>query len=183
MAKNTVLSTRTEYVTLLVAIKERIRSAQYEALRAVNKGMISLYWDIGKMIVEKQKGKTWGKGIVENLAKDLQVEFPGIRGFSSQNLWRMKQFYETYASKEKLSPMVREIGWTQNIIILMNCKDDLEREFYIRMTQKFGWTKNVLAVKKSIIVRAGAMPITVDRLISQLTEKLLKPIERNKRSV
>ena len=99
------------------------------------------------MIVEKQKGKTWGKGIVENLAKDLQVEFPGIRGFSSQNLWRMKQFYETYASKEKLSPMVREIGWTHNIIILMNCKDDLEREFYIQMTRKFGWTKNVLAVQ------------------------------------
>jgi predicted nuclease of restriction endonuclease-like (RecB) superfamily len=138
MAKNTVLSTRTEYVTLLGAIKERIRSAQYEALRAVNKEMISLYWDIGKMIVEKQKGKTWGKRIVENLAKDLQVEFPGIRGFSSQNLWRMKQFYETYASKEKLSPMVREIGWTHNIIVLMNCKDDLEREFYIQMTRKFG---------------------------------------------
>ena len=76
MVKNTILSARTEYVTLLGAIKERIRSAQYEALRAVNKEMISLYWDIGKMIVERQKGKTWGKGIVENLAKDLQVEFP-----------------------------------------------------------------------------------------------------------
>ncbi len=135
------------YVTLLSEIKERIRGAQYEALKAVNQELISLYWDIGRIIHERQKGKSWGKSVVENLASDLQQEFPGIKGFSSQNLWRMKQFYETYALKEKLSPLVREIGWTHNIIILMNCKDDLEREFYIRMTRKFGWTKNVLAVQ------------------------------------
>lgn len=56
----------------------------------------------------------------------------------------MKQFYETYAANEKLSPLVREIGWTHNLIIMSKCKDDLEREFYLRMTRKFGWTKNVL---------------------------------------
>lgn len=82
--------------------------------------------------------------MVENLAKDLRAEFPGTSGFSAQNLWRMKQFYETYAQNEKLSPLVREIGWTHNVIILMNCKDNLQREFYIRMARKFGWTKNVL---------------------------------------
>jgi predicted nuclease of restriction endonuclease-like (RecB) superfamily len=74
----------------------------------------------------------------------LQAEFPGISGFSAANLWRMRLFYDTYASNEKLAPMVREIGWTHNIVILEKCKDDLEQEFYIRMTRKFGWTKNVL---------------------------------------
>jgi predicted nuclease of restriction endonuclease-like (RecB) superfamily len=133
-----------DYRELLGKIKQRIRSAQYEALRAVNQELISLYWDIGRLILERQKGETWGKSIVKKLADDLQVEFPGISGFSAQNLWRMKQFYEAYGFNEKLSPLVREISWTKNIIILMQCKDDLEREFYIRMTKKFGWTKDVL---------------------------------------
>lgn len=133
-----------EYVVLLGEIKQRIRSGQYEALKAVNKELISLYWDIGKSIVERQEGETWGKSVVKRLADDLQAEFPGIGGFSSQNLWRMKQFYQTYVHNVKLSPLVREIGWTHNLMILMKCKDDLEREFYIRMTRKFGWTKNVL---------------------------------------
>src|SRR6266849_2408303 len=74
----------------------------YEALKTVNKELISLYWDIGRMIVERQKGKTWGKAVVERLAKDLQAEFPGMQGFSAANLWRTKHFHETYANKEKL---------------------------------------------------------------------------------
>ena len=96
------------------------------------------------MITGRQKGDTWGKSVVEMLAKDLQTEFPGIQGFSSFNLWRMKKFYQNYYENQKLAPMVQEIGWTHNILIMEHCKDDLEREFYIRMTRKFGWTKDVL---------------------------------------
>lgn len=99
--------------------------------------------DIGKMIVEKQKGDTWGKAVVERLASDLQVEFPGMRGFSARNIWYMRYFYSTYSNKSKLQPLVAEIGWTHNLIILDRCKDDLQREFYIKMTRKFGWSKNV----------------------------------------
>ncbi len=133
-----------EYGSLLVEIKQRIRSAQYEALKAVNKEMIALYWDIGRLIVQRLQGDSWGKSIVQNLAKDLQTEFPGMGGFSAPNLWRMRQFYETYVNDEKLAPMVREIGWSHNLTIMEKCKDTLEREFYIRMTRKYGWTKNVL---------------------------------------
>jgi predicted nuclease of restriction endonuclease-like (RecB) superfamily len=134
----------TEYKTLLSDIKLRIRDAQYQALKSVNKELITLYWDIGQMIVEKQKGETWGKSVVENLAKDLQNEFPGIGGFSARNIWRMRDFYLAYHHNEILTPLVAEIGWSHNIIILSSCKDDLEREFYIRWTKKFGWTKVVL---------------------------------------
>ena len=133
-----------DYGVLLAEVKERIRAAQYAALRAVNTELIALYWDIGQMIVTRQQGETWGKSVVQQLAADLREEFPGVTGFSAQNLWRMRQFYEAYSGSEKLSPLVREIGWTHNIIILMNCKDDLQREYYIRMTRRFGWTKNVL---------------------------------------
>ncbi len=125
-------------------IKQRIRSAQYEALKAVNREMINLYWDIGQIIVTQQQGASWGKSVVEQLVKDLQTEFPEISGFSAANLWRMRLFYESYVNNEKLAPMVREIGWSHNLVIVEKCKDDLEREFYIRMTRKFGWTKNVL---------------------------------------
>jgi len=134
----------TDYFTLLRDIKERIHSPQYAALKAVNKELISLYWDIGRVIVERQQGDTWGKSVVEQLAIDLQKEFPGIQGFSTRNIWYMRNFCHTYAGNEKLQPMVAEIGWTHNLLILDRCKDDLEREFYIRMTRKFGWTKNVL---------------------------------------
>lgn len=132
------------YKDFVINIKQRIRSAQYDAMRAVNKQAIQLNWDIGKMIVEKQDEFGWGKSIVEDLAKDLQAEFPGQQGWSARNLWLMKQFYETYRENEILQPMVAEIGWTHNVLIMSKCKDDLEREFYIRMTRKYGWTKNIL---------------------------------------
>ena len=133
-----------DYPGLLTEIKERIRSAQYEALKAVNKELVGLYWDIGRMIVERQDVEGWGKAVVEQLAADLRTEFPGVGGFSASNLWRMKAFFEAYTGLEKLAPLVREIGWSHNLAILERCKDPLEREFYLRMTRKFGWSKNVL---------------------------------------
>lgn len=133
-----------DYARLLTAVKERVRTAQYAALKAVNAELVGLYWDIGRMIVERQAGESWGKAIVQQLAGDLQQEFPGVGGFSASNLWRMKAFYDAYQGVEKLAPVVREIAWSHNIIILERCSDPLEREFYIRMTRKFGWSKNVL---------------------------------------
>lgn len=132
------------YAQFFTSVKERVRSAQYAALKAVNCELVGLYWDIGRMIVERQVGETWGKAIVKQLAGDLQREFPGIGGFSASNLWRMKAFFESYVGIEKLAPLVREIGWSHNIVILERCSDSLEREFYIRMIRKFGWSKNVL---------------------------------------
>ena len=126
------------YSHLLAEVRERIRSAQYAALKSVNTELVGLYWDIGRMIVERQAGETWGKAVVQQLAGDLQREFPGVGGFSASNLWRMKGFFEEYQGVEKLAPLVREISWTHNIIIVERCSDLLEREFYIRMTRKFG---------------------------------------------
>ena len=133
-----------EYSRLLLAIKERVREAQYAALKAVNKELVGLYWDIGRMVVERQDVEGWGKAVVEQLAADLRNEFSAVGGFSASNLWRMKAFFEAYTGQEKLAPLVREIGWSHNLAILERCKDPFEREFYLRMTRKFGWSKNVL---------------------------------------
>ena len=128
-------------------IKKRVRMAQYEALKIVNREMILLYWDIGRIIVSRQRDKGWGRSVVEQLASDLQNEFPGTSGFSASNLWRMRGFYKAYVENENLAPLVREIGWSHNIIIFERCHDDKQREFYIRMTAKYGWSKNVLALR------------------------------------
>jgi predicted nuclease of restriction endonuclease-like (RecB) superfamily len=130
-------------IEFIAGIKQKIHQAQYEAMKAVNVQLINLYWEIGKSIAEKQS-ESWGKSIVPALSRELQAEFSGTGGFSEGNLWLMAQFYSEYHAAENLVPLVREISWSKHVSILKKCKDNLEREFYIRSTRKFGWTKNVL---------------------------------------
>ena len=132
------------FTTFVKDIKTKILSSQYEALKAVNKELINLYWEIGKNIVEKQELFGWGKSVVQNLSHELQKEFVGMKGFSVQNLWNMRYFYLEYHENEKLQTLSREIGWSHNIAIFQKTKDELEREFYIKMVIKFGWTYRVL---------------------------------------
>ena len=132
--------TQKDFIT---EIKQKIRQSQYEAMKAVNVQLISLYWEIGRYIAERQS-ESWGKSIVPTLSRELQSEFPGATGFSVTNLWAMAQFYTEYHAVENLQPLVGEISWTKHLVIMNKCKDNLEREFYIRSTRKFGWTKNVL---------------------------------------
>ena len=127
----------------IAEIKQKIRSAQYEALKVVNTQLINLYWEIGKSIAEKQT-EGWGKAIVPELSKELQNEFPGVSGFSTTNLWLMAQLYTEYQPVEFLQPLVGEISWTKHVTILNKCKNNQERQFYILATRKFGWTKNIL---------------------------------------
>ena len=134
----------TGYNDFIVNVKDRIRSAQYEALKAVNKELVGLYWDIGRMIHEKQKELGWGKSVVRNISNDLQVEFPGKIGFSARNLWLMVRLYVDYKDDIEVQPLVAQIGWAHNIIILSSCKLGRERIFYINSTLKFGWSKRVL---------------------------------------
>ena len=115
----------TGYNGFLKDIKQCIRTAQYEALKAVNNELMMLYWDIGSKIVDNQKKHGWGKAIVKTLAKDLQTEFPGVSGYSADNLWRMRKFYLNYASNSKLAPLVQVLAWAHNIVIMEKCKNDM----------------------------------------------------------
>jgi len=130
-------------LNFIAEIKQKVRHAQYEAMRTVNVQLINLYWEIGKAIAEKQQ-ESWGKAVVPTLSKELQKEFPGASGYSERNLWLMAQFYTEYHDVANLQPMVAEISWTKHVVIFNRCKDNLERQFYIQATKKFGWTKNVL---------------------------------------
>ena len=140
----TINNNPTGYSQFLVEIKERIQKSRYEAAKAVNQEIIQLYWDIGRLITEKQQTRGWGKSVVETLSEDLQKEFPGMAGFSARNIWYMQQFYAEYQENEILQPLVAEISWSKHLIIMSKCKDMQERQFYILATKKFGWTKDVL---------------------------------------
>ncbi len=137
------MNLETSQHNFIAEIKQKVRQAQYEALKVVNTQLINLYWEIGKSIAEKQS-ENWGKAVVPTLSEELQLEFPGIGGFSVGNLWLMAQFYSEYQAVEFLVPLVREISWSKHITILKKCKNNQERQFYILSTKKFGWTKNVL---------------------------------------
>ncbi len=116
------------YQPFLKDILTRIQSARYEMLKTVSKQTVLLYFDIGKSVSQKIQAENWGKSVVEQLSKDLQSEFPGIRGFSTRNIWRMKGFYEFHNDSGFLPPLVAEIGWMQNCIILEKCKDKKQIE-------------------------------------------------------
>ena len=132
------------YVSFLNTVKSKILSARIQAYRGLNRELIKLYWDLGKTIVERQKQHGWGESIVERLAKDLQYEFPNMRGFSDRNLWDMRRFYEAYKDKTNLRQLVAEIPWGHNLLILNKIDDIKEREYYIQAAAQMGWSRNVL---------------------------------------
>ncbi len=121
-----------------------IDNARSRAMRAVNAELINMYWEIGAYVSERVESIGWGKSVVADFSAFLQSRYPSSKGFSAQNIWRMKQFYETYRGNEKLSPLVREIAWTNNLAIMTGCKTDEAREFYLRLCIANRYTKREL---------------------------------------
>lgn len=115
-------------------ILRQIQASRQKVFAQVNTALIDLYWQIGKIISEKVQQSTWGKGVVSELARYIAHNDPDIKGFSDKNLWRMKQFYETYQSEEKLSALARELPWSHNLAIFSRCKTQEERAFYLKLT-------------------------------------------------
>jgi predicted nuclease of restriction endonuclease-like (RecB) superfamily len=140
MSKELISKNHAEYGEI-ISIIERSRE---NAFRAVNRELISMYWDIGGYVSEKVKHGGWGKAVVEDFARFIQAERPDIKGFSASNIWRMRQFYETYNGSEKLAPLVREISWTQNLLIMSRAKTDEAREFYLLLCSRNNYTKREL---------------------------------------
>ena len=114
-------------------IIQLINQSRSNAIRAVNAELIGLYWNIGEYVSIKIEQSEWGDSVVRELATFIQTHEPEIKGFSDKNIWRMKQFYETYRGSQKLSTVLREISWSHNLAIFSRCKSAEEREFYLRI--------------------------------------------------
>lgn len=113
-----------------------IRNTHQTVSRVANKALIDLYWTIGEYISKRVEAEQWGKGVVKELADYIEKTSPETKGFSASNLWRMKQFYETYTTDTKLATLLREISWSNNLLILSRAKSAEEREFYLRLAIK-----------------------------------------------
>jgi len=121
------------------AVLDLIVDARSHAEQAVNVAVVDLYWRIGAYLSKKIDADGWGKGTVAQLAEYIQTRQPGIRGYSPQNLWRMRQFFETYKDAGKLSTLLREISWSSHLHILSGARSMEEREFYLRVSSKNRW--------------------------------------------
>ena len=151
-------------------VLQLIQSARQRAYQAVNTELVSLYWQVGEYISRKIVSDGWGKGTIETLSVFVQRSQPGIRGFSPQNLWRMRQFYETYRDQPVLSPLVRELPWTHHMLILGQSKTEEEREFYIRVAIREKWGKRELErqIGAALFERAVLNPPKVSALLTQV---------------
>ncbi len=125
-------------------IIQLIKQSRTNAIKAVNAELINLYWNIGEYISKKIEQSEWGDSVVTELASFIQTHEPNIKGFSDKNIWRMKQFYETYNDFPKLSPLVREISWTNNLLIFSRCKTIEEMEFYLKLVKQESYSKREL---------------------------------------
>jgi len=121
-----------------------IKQSRENAIRVVNAELINLYWNIGEYICKKIEQSEWGDSVVTELAKFIQTNEPDIKGFSDKNIWRMKQFYESYKDFPKLSPLVREISWTNNLLVFSRCKSIEEKEFYLKLVKQENYSKREL---------------------------------------
>jgi len=180
------------YAELLEDLKSRIQTARVKAMLAVNRELVLLYWQIGQSIVERQQAEGWGKAIIERLATDIQAAFPGLKGFSPSNIWRMRAFYLAYtkgienlaqAARERptgeLAQLAREmdgvnlpqpltdIPWFHNVVIIEKVKDPVQRIWYAHKIIEHGWSRAVLTVQieSGLYERHGKAVTNFDRTL------------------
>ncbi len=149
------------YADLLIGIKARVQTARIRAGLAVNQELIQLYWDIGKLVAERQNEEGWSSSVIDRLSADVRREFPDLKGFSSRNIWRMKSFYLAYRDeviklpqaaavigslKNHELPDVFRVPWYHNVILLEKVKDPEARRWYLKKTIEHGWSRNILAL-------------------------------------
>lgn len=147
-----------------------ITAARLRAVQAVNTSLIDLYWQVGQTISRKIEQAQWGDGVVAQLAEHLARTQPGLRGFTWRNLFRMRQFYEAYRDNEIVSPLVRLLPWTHNLIILNQSQRPEEREFYLRQAIQEKWSSRELErqFKTALFERTVLSPAKLSAVLTQL---------------
>lgn len=132
------------YFDFIRDIKKRVQSAQIKAAVSVNQELLRLCWDMGAMIVEKQKQTAWGDGFLKQMSHDLQNDFPDMKGFSLRNLKYMRQWYSFWSDASIGQQAVAQIPWGHNLVILSKIRDHEEALFYVQKTIENNWSRAVL---------------------------------------
>ena len=146
----------------------------------MNRELIALYWQIGRAILENQEHQGWGAKVVQQLADDLRLEFPDMKGLSSRNLLYMRAFAEAYPDESIVQQLVAQLPWGHNIALLTRFKDAATRDVYARAALEFGWSRNVLEmhIKSNWHARRGQATTnfarTLPEPLSDLAQQTLK---------
>ncbi len=153
--------------TEVIALIENARGRAYQA---VNSELVSLYWELGGYISRKISTAEWGDGVVDELATSLARKFPGLRGFTRPNLFRMRQFHEAYRSNSKVSAVLRQLPWTHHLFILTHAKPTAAREFYVLAAIREGWSSRELErqLRSGTVLRGADGPKKVSAALRQL---------------
>jgi predicted nuclease of restriction endonuclease-like (RecB) superfamily len=166
-ARKTVADRRNGRFAEVIALIEAARARGYQAVNTV---LVEHYWELGAYISRKIASAEWGDGVVEDLAADLARRYPGVRGYTRRNLFRMRQFFEAYRAQKKVSPLVTQLPWTHHLIILSEAKPVETREFYILAAIKGRWSKRELErqIRSGAVLRSAAVPKKVSPVVTQI---------------
>lgn len=179
-ASSNDLQLPSRYLEVLEEIKARVHEARIRASLSVNRELVLLYWEIGRLILHRQKAEGWGAKVIDRLSADLSREFPEQKGFSSRNLKYMRAFAETYPTREFVQEVLAQITWYHNITLLEKVKDDVQREWYARVTLEHGWSRAVLVhqIESDLYSRQGKaltnFQVTLPSPQSDLAQQLVK---------
>jgi predicted nuclease of restriction endonuclease-like (RecB) superfamily len=174
------MTTLAGYDEFLNDLKGRIRQAQVRAALAVNRELVTLYWQIGREILSRQQAQGWGARVVDLLSRDLRHEFPEMKGFSPRNLKYMRAFAEAWPDNAIVQQVAAQIPWFHNCALLDKVKGAEEREWYIRQTVEHGWSRNVLVhqIETGLYQRQGRAVTNFSRTLpapqSDLAQQITK---------
>lgn len=158
------------YIQLLKELKEKVAASRYKAALSVNRELILLYHHIGSEIMKSQQQYGWGAKIIGQLSLDLQNAFPGMKGFSPQNIKYMRRFAEEYGLDEIGQQAVDQLPWGHNILLMYQVPDKKAREFYIQKAREYNWSRNLLSmqIESNLYQREG-------KAITNFSDKLSAP--------
>lgn len=159
----------------------QIQQTRQKVFAQANTALMELYWRIGQTISEKVRREAWGKGVVSELARYIARHDPDVKGFSDKNLWRMKQFYETYQGDEKLATLWRELPWSHNLAIFSRCKTAEERTFYLTLAAKENYTFRELdrQISASFFERTVTAPEKLSTALRELHPQIQEVFKNN----
>ena len=175
-----VVSLPPDYPKLLAEIKARVHASRIRAAVSVNRELILLYWEIGRLILQRQEAEGWGAKVIDRLAVDLGREFPDQKGFSARNLKYMRKLAESYPEREIVQQAAAQRPWFHNCVILDKVQDGVQREWYTRATVEHGWSRAVLVhqIESDLYGRQGTaltnFPATLPAPQSDLAQQLIK---------
>lgn len=121
-----------------------IEESRQNALKKVNDELIKMYWKVGEFLSKETEHASYGDAYIDEISREIQETFPGIKGFNRRGLYRMKKFYETYKDNEIVTPLVTQISWTNHLLIMSGSKSAEERHFYMALCAKEHYSKREL---------------------------------------